>query len=312
MQADTLQNRRFVLDPRAAADLRVRLKSDPQSGLKEAAQQFESMMLQMMLKSMREATSQDGLTDSDQTRFYTSILDQQLSQDLSGKGALGFAKLIERQFGRSSGADGLPSSATASPMELMQQSLLSRQAAISAGQLGNIGAARNRGVNPLVPADEGAGNTQEFVNRLWPHALEAANSLAVPPQFLVAHAALESGWGKSEIRTADGRPSYNLFGVKAGRSWSGAAAEVRTTEYVNGEAQSTVERFRVYGSYAEAFRDYANLLKGSVRFSAAVGQQDGTRFARSLQQGGYATDPAYADKLSRIINGAALRQALAG
>jgi flagellar protein FlgJ len=128
----------------------------------------------------------------------------------------------------------------------------------------------------------------------------------------VAHSALESGWGKSEIRKADGSPTYNLFGVKAGRSWQGPTVEVQTTEYVDGVAQSLREKFRVYGSYAESFRDYASLLRNNARFSGVLGQQDGTQFARSLQQSGYATDPMYADKLGRIINGPTLRQALVG
>ena len=157
-----------------------------------------------------------------------------------------------------------------------------------------------------------AASSNEFVARLWPHAVSAANSLGVPAQFLVAQAALETGWGKSEIVLADGSPSYNLFGVKAGRNWTGQSVEVPTTEYVDGVAQSSRERFRVYGSYAEAFQDYANLLRANPRFSGVLGQQDGMQFARSLQQGGYATDPAYAEKLARIINGATLRQALSG
>lgn len=315
MKADDLNANRFVLDSKSTADLRVKLKADPQSGLKEAAQQFESMMLQIMLKSMRDATPMDGLMDSDQTRFYTSILDQQLAQNLSSKGSLGFAKLIEQQLGRNltaSGADG----GTASSLDVLQQSLLQRQAAMSAGQHVGAGAERIRGATvtsaPVEVTAAGEGGNRDFVNRIWPQAVEAANSLGVPAQFLVAHAALESGWGKSEIRQANGQPSYNLFGVKAGRNWNGASVEVQTTEYVNGEAQSVREKFRAYGSYAEAFRDYANLLKTNGRFASVLGQQDGTQFARSLQQSGYATDPAYADKLGRIINGTTLRQALAG
>ncbi|HET7776431.1 MAG TPA: flagellar assembly peptidoglycan hydrolase FlgJ, partial [Azospira sp.] len=133
----------------------------------------------------------------------------------------------------------------------------------------------------------------------------------VPAHFIVAHAALETGWGKSEIRRADGSPSYNLFGVKAGKGWQGATVDATTTEYVGGVAQTTKEKFRAYGSYAEAFRDYASLLQ-RPRFAGALGQQDGMEFARSLQQAGYATDPMYADKLGRIINGPTLRQALQG
>ena len=315
MKADDLNANRFVLDSKSTADLRVKLKADPQSGLKEAAQQFESMMLQIMLKSMRDATPMDGLMDSDQTRFYTSILDQQLAQNLSSKGSLGFAKLIEQQLGRNltaSGADG----GTASSLEVLQQSLLQRQVALSAGQYVGSGAERVRGAPAtsvqLDASTAGEGGNRDFVNRIWPQAVDAANSLGVPPQFLVAHAALESGWGKGEIRLANGQPSYNLFGVKAGRNWQGETVEVTTTEYVNGEPQQMREKFRVYNSYAESFNDYASLIRNNARFSGVLGQQDGTQFARSLQQSGYATDPMYADKLSRIINGTTLRQALAG
>ena len=316
MKADDLNANRFVLDTKTSADLRAKLKADPQAGLKEAAQQFESLVMQMMLKSMRDATSQDGLMDSDQTRFYTSILDQQMAQNLASKGALGFAKMIEQQLGRSMGAG--TSSDPATPLESMQKTLLQRQAAISASQNTGAGAERIRSAPTAsttaatAEVSGDAGKNRDFVNRTWQHAVDAANTLGVPPQFLVAHAALESGWGKSEIRAANGQQSYNLFGVKAGRSWSGPSVDVQTTEYVNGEAQSVREKFRVYSSYSEAFQDYAALLKNNTRFSGVVGQQDGTQFARTLQQGGYATDPAYADKLGRIINGSSLRQALVG
>ena len=306
MKSGDLNPNRFVLDLQASAQLRSRLKDDPQASLKAAAQEFESMMLQMLLKSMRDATPQDGLMHSDQTRFYTSILDQQIAQNLSGKGSLGFAKLIEQQLGQAT-ASPLPLDSTNS-LEALQQSLLHYQS------LRMQGAERIRSTTTVngPTANAEPGSNQEFVNRIWPHAVEAAGSIGVPPHFLVAHAALESGWGKSEIRTANGQPSHNLFGVKAGKSWSGASVEIQTTEYINGEAQSVRDKFRVYGSYAEAFRDYATLLKNSSRFSAVQGLQDGAQFARTLQQGGYATDPAYADKLGRIISGPTLRQALNG
>jgi len=312
MKAEDIQSNRFVLDLKAAAELKSRVRQDPQAGLKLAAQQFEGMLLQMMLKSMRDATSQDGPMDSDQTRFFTSIMDQQLAQNLSSKGALGFAKLIEQQLGRNL-ASGDPQS-TALPLEAMQQALLQRQAANSAYPL-SAGAERIRSAAATpaaVPSSDAASDPTDFVNRVWPHAVSAAQSLGVPPHFLVAHSALETGWGKTEIRSVDGSPTYNIFGVKAGRNWSGPSVEVQTTEYVNGVAQSTREKFRVYGSYAEAFADYASLLRNNSRFSGVLGQQDGVQFARSLQQSGYATDPMYAEKLGRIINGTTLRQALAG
>ena len=167
-------------------------------------------------------------------------------------------------------------------------------------------------VTAAPAATEPPASSKEFVNRVWPHAVEASRSTGVPPQFLVAHSALESGWGRSEIRKADGSSSFNLFGIKAGKNWTGQTVEATTTEYVDGQPQQVVERFRAYGSYEEGFRDYANLLRSNARYSAVIGSQDGTEFARRLQQAGYATDPMYADKLSRIINGPALRQALIG
>ena len=298
----------FVFDTKTTADLRLKLKQDPQTGLKQAAQQFEGMLLQMVLKSMRDATPQDGLMSSDQTRFFTSMLDQQVAQSLAAKGTLGFAKLIEQHLSQSATSD---IDAMGVTLTRLQQSFAERQAASSAASLAGVGSNARLSRNETAGAD-GSSSERDFVNRVWPHAVEAASSLGVQPHFLVAHAALESGWGKSEIRLPDGSSSFNLFGIKAGRGWQGASVEVPTTEYVNGVAQTVRESFRVYGSYGEAFQDYANLLRGNSRFSGVLGQQDGTQFARSLQQSGYATDPLYADKLSRIIGGATLRQALIG
>ena len=305
--------KRLAIDVRAAQDLRARFKENPQAGLKEAAQQFESLFLQMVLKSMREATPQDGLFNSDQTRFYTAMLDQQLAQDVAGKSGLGFARLIEEQLGRHLAAAGTagPASAAGSLPAMPLTMPEGRQA------VGPAATSATRPAEPalaalLASAGGESGSAREFVGRTWPHAVEASRSTGIPPQFLVAHAALESGWGKHEIRRADGTSSFNLFGIKAGKSWQGDSVMAQTTEYVDGEAQSVKERFRAYASYAEAFRDYAGLLRNNPRYGAVIGSQDGTEFARRLQQAGYATDPMYADKLARIINGPTLRQALIG
>ncbi|GBG00723.1 flagellar rod assembly protein FlgJ [Azospira sp. I13] len=347
MKADDFSTNRLAADVRQTEDLRLKLKQSPREGLKKVAQEFESLFLNMMLKSMRDTLPQDGMFSSDQTRFYTSMLDQQLAQKLSSSGQLGFARLIEQQMGRflppdpegaadgaaigvggqGSVGNGLSESAAAAGMspERMQQALLlareriaQKTAARNAAQAANAGAAAAVTANPAAATDESAASAgaagaggKDFVNRLWPHAVSASQATGVPAHFMVAHAALETGWGKSEIRRADGSPSYNLFGVKAGKGWQGATVDATTTEYVGGVAQTTKEKFRAYGSYAEAFRDYASLLQ-RPRFAGALGQQDGMEFARSLQQAGYATDPMYAEKLGRIINGPTLRQALQG
>lgn len=312
MSPDEIAGNRFVLDLKSAQDLRTKLQQDPKAGLRQAAQQFESMFLQMVMKSMRDATPADGLFNSDATRFYTSVLDQQMAQQLGASGQLGFAGLIEAQLGRMVGAGSPPMPAATAAVPSF-----AGQPGMPAGAI--QGAARIAGSAPAAVADtaasaSGAAATgpEGFVDRVWSHAVDASRQTGVPAHFLVAHAALESGWGRSEIVRGDGSTSHNLFGIKAGRSWQGETVEIMTTEYINGEPHHVRERFRAYASYADAFRDYANLLANNPRFSGVLGQQDGTAFARSLQQAGYATDPMYADKLSRIINGATLRRALVG
>ena len=296
----------FALDVRGLADLKRQVHENSPQGIKQAAQQFEALFLQIVLKSMREATPHESMFDSDQSRMYESLLDQQLAQVLSAKGkGTGLAAIIEKQLARA-GAEPqalgdlplLPAArpfalpATPAPMPLPQGA-------------GGAGAVEN-----LPNLDGAPPAARDFVNRVWPHAYEASRATGIPAHFMVAQAALETGWGKSEPRFSDGRPSYNLFGIKAGKSWNGPVVEAVTNEYVDGSTQKQVERFRAYGSYADAFRDYASLLTSNPRYASVVGSQDPSVFARGLQEAGYATDPMYAAKLERIIGGNALRLSL--
>lgn len=310
---------RAAFDVTAAQDLRSQFAKNPQEGLKAAAQQFETLFLQMVMKSMRDTVPGNGPLDSEQSRFYTGLLDQQMAQNLASSGrGVGFARLIEQQLGRTlasqpaeaGGEQAANAAASALPLAAPDARHLQFRA-IPSGLPTSMAYPRIENAAPAAASDIPA-SAREFVNRVWPHAVEASRSTGVPPQFLVAHSALESGWGRSEIRKSDGSQSFNLFGVKAGKSWTGETVEVATTEYVNGQPQQVVERFRAYPSYEASFRDYASLLRNNSRFSAVIGSQDGTEFAKRLQQAGYATDPMYADKLSRIINGPTLRQALIG
>lgn len=316
------QANRAAFDVSSAQDLRAQFAKNPQEGLKAAAQQFEMLFLQQVMKSMRDTVPQDGLMDSDSTRFYTGLLDQQMAQNLasSNKG-VGFARLIEQQLGRNLadpgvGQPAVPANAAGSDLPLsasdgrhLRNSPVPTTVPTSAYYTGPNAVASSAG---SAGANDAPASAKEFVNRVWPHAVEASRSTGIPPQFLVAHAALESGWGRSEIRKGDGASSFNLFGIKAGKNWNGASVEAATTEYVDGQAQVQTERFRAYSSYEECFRDYAALLRNSPRYGGVIGSQDGTEFAKGLQRAGYATDPAYADKLSRIINGPTLRMALLG
>lgn len=140
-----------------------------------------------------------------------------------------------------------------------------------------------------------------FVQRMWPHAKAAEKSTGLPAAWVVGQAALESGWGQRDIRDAQGLPSHNLFGVKAGRGWKGRTVAAVTTEYVNGVARKSVEMFRRYDSYAEAFADWASLMAANPRYRAVVEARSAREFAEGLEKGGYATDPAYGQKLKATI-----------
>jgi len=148
-----------------------------------------------------------------------------------------------------------------------------------------------------VPAHVGA-----FVQKLLPHAQAASAGTGIPARFMLGQAALETGWGKAEIRGAEGQNSHNLFGIKAGAGWKGKTVDIVTTEYVNGKPQKQVDTFRAYDSYADSFRDYARLLQNNARYQNVIAQgQDAAGFAHGLQQAGYATDPNYAQKLMSVI-----------
>jgi flagellar protein FlgJ len=321
-----------IFDVGSLATLKRQAKAGDPAANKVVARQFEALFLQMVLKSMRDATPRDGLFDSDQTRMYESLLDQQLGQALGGSNrGTGLAAMIEAQLSRQNkepqSFDGPLPLRPAAPNFLLPQTdkalPLRRDTAPSSIPLKNlpvgpssalppvVGEGGSHGVPTLVPVTASAAQ-RAFVDRLMPAALEAERSTGIPAQFMVAQAALETGWGKSEPRRADGSPSFNIFGIKAGGNWRGPAVEANTTEVVAGVAQTQIERFRAYASYEQAFNDYAHLLASNPRYAGVLGAQEPARFARGLQAAGFATDPQYASKLERIIGGSTLRQALNG
>ena len=295
-----------ALDLRGLADIQRQARSNDPAALKAVARQFEALFLQMVLKSMRDATPQEGLFDSEQTRMYQSLLDQQLSQVLSsGKGGLGLAAVIERQLARESATPAEAGESTGFDLQpLLRQLRLRRDGLPLNNPAPDSGAAAPAAVPPGLTFEATQSlptNAQAFVARVLPDAEAASRQTGVPAVFLIAHAALETGWGRGEPRDAAGKPSHNLFGIKAGAGWQGDSVEATTTEYVAGVAQRRVERFRAYGSYAESFRDYASLLVNNPRYAATLKATDAASFSSALQKAGYATDPTYAGKLTRII-----------
>lgn len=167
-----------------------------------------------------------------------------------------------------------------------------------------------RGANPTAPASRVAAasdgpasaGAKAFLAQHAQAARQAQASSGIPATFMVAQAALETGWGKHEIRFDDGRTSHNLFGIRAGANWKGPVAEIWTTEFINGAAQKVRGQFRAYGSYQESFNDYARLISQSPRYAYAMRSlADPQAFASALQQAGYATAPNYAQVLSSVI-----------
>jgi len=257
--------------------------------LKQAAGQFEAVFMNMLLKSMRDSLPKDGMLDSDTTRTYTSMFDQQLAQKLSDKG-VGLADMIVKQVSKQT-ID--PASLKLGAMST--QSTLDKLKSATAAATASGGASNG----PAAPL---SGAPKDFVQARWADAQAAAQSTGVPAQFILGQAALESGWGKRDIKFADGSTSYNLFGIKASPNWKGATVDAATTEYVGGVARKVTEKFRAYSSYAESFADYAKLLTSNPRYAGTLkGGNDAASFASNLQQAGYATDPNYARKLTSVI-----------
>ena len=280
-------------DARALDALRSRAAADPRGAVREASRQFEALFMNELMKSMRATAleADDGSGSLSGRNLSTSMLDGQFAQQLSGRlGGLSEAiqRQLERQMGLAPGPIPVTGSANNTPAPLAAQPQPVR-----------------------VPQAGAAGFVQQHMDA----AQRAQAETGIPAAFMVSQAALETGWGRKEIRHADGSPSFNLFGIKAGAGWKGPVAEVVTTEYVDGRPQKVTAKFRTYGSYAESFADYARLMTRSPRYAAATqavaAQSRGAatgdathaaRFATGLQQAGYATDPAYAEKLTRVIN----------
>jgi peptidoglycan hydrolase FlgJ len=272
-------------DARGLESLRLQAGKDPRGAVREAAKQFESLFMQEMLKSMRAATPATGLTDNQATKLGTELLDAQLTCVKDPKPG-GLADLISRQLERQMGI-------TPGPIPSTQ---------VSNNSLPTV---RNVNEQPKVPQKGALG----FVQQHNQAAITAAEKSGIPATFMLAQAALETGWGAKEIVGRDGTRSHNLFGIKAGSQWKGPTVDVMTTEYVDGQPQRMVQKFRAYASFTDSFADYARLINDNPRYAKARDAVANPKaFAQNLQAAGYATDPAYAQKLSAVIDTASRLQ----
>lgn len=338
---------------------------DSQSNIKKVAQEFESVFVNEMMKAMRKASDvfgDDNFLNSNESKTYRDMYDQQLSVTLSKSGnGIGLANVLERQLSKMKGGSHRPSPfPNVSSVEgdgettrsgafkavdpqrddskLLAQRRLSlpsrASSALQAGlaasggsegqalagadwansitrqtskvaplvSLGNESAATRRAVEASSSAGKSVfASAADFIETMLPMAEEAARKIGVDARYLVAQAALETGWGKSIIRQADGSSSHNLFGIKAHRGWDGDSAKVMTTEFQGGKAVKEAASFRTYDSFAQSFNDYVSFLQGNGRYEEALASTDNPeQFVRELQEAGYATDPQYARKISQI------------
>lgn len=312
MNGGELQKASVYTDFQGLSALRRGAGENAPEALKKAAQQFEAMFMQMMLKSMREAgASEEGLFDSDQTRLYQDMYDKQLSLSLSeGGNSIGLAKLLVQQLqsrvspqGDENGSTAAKSFATSLPVPERGNTTF----AVTKAE------APKRVEAPVSGEPERFDSPEQFVSTLWPHAVRTGRKLGVDPKAILAQAALETGWGKSVIQRGDGHSSHNLFNIKADHRWDGEKVVKQTLEYRHGVAVREQAGFRAYRSWGESFDDYASFLKDNGRYREALqAGGDAGRYVEHLQSAGYATDPAYANKIKRILNNDILAQADAG
>ncbi len=250
--------------------------------LQKAAEGFEGAFLKLLLKSMRDTIPEGGIFDRQQMAAFEEMRDGALADSLANRGATGIAQMVVRQLG----GEGV------SPQPL------------------NTAISHNRPPQPAAPAAlgqsrESASQTAKqraFIDQLLPAARRAAKALGIDATVIVAQAALETGWGQHIPKTADGSSSNNLFGVKADNRWQGNVTEQETTEFLGGRLRKVVAQFRAYGSAADSVSDYVRLISSSKRYAPALNAESAAQYLNALEDGGYATDPNYAEKIQAIIN----------
>ena len=250
----------YYADFNGLEGLKKGAKADDPKAIRAAAQQFESLFTDMMLKSMREAKLGQGLGDTQESDLYQDMYDQQLSLKMAQGKGIGLADMLVQQLTRNSAAKAAAGSAS--------------------------------------PAAASNADRISFVKSLEPYAEHAASQLGVSSDTLIAQAALETGWGQHVPASSNGSSSFNLFGIKAGGGWNGDAVSAQTTEYSLGSSSSISQPFRAYSSVQQGVNDYVTLLQRSSHYQRALGTGDDvSAFGSALARGGYATDPVYVQKL---------------
>ena len=292
--------------------LRLDAKHDPEAAMKKVAREFEALFVQIMLKAAREAGGQDGVMDSNESRLYHEMFDDQIALTVAEDGGMGIEQMLRRQFADQLRQHGADEDLTAKmlarlPARRAFPVLAHRQSAVDAvggndevvedvstWRAATASAARAGG------AEIDAGR-KHFADSLRQHAERAAAKLGTSAEILIAQAALETGWGKHVMPVPGGGSSHNLFSIKADPSWDGNTVTRSTLEFMEGRPVRINAGFRSYEDIGHAFDDYAEFIASNPRYQRALEKAaDPRAYVRELQRAGYATDPDYARKILQI------------
>lgn len=294
---------RVYTDVQGLEQLRYQSRTNPNAAKKEVAQQFESILMQMVLRSMRDASKafSSDLFGSDQMDFYQDMFDKQLSM-LTSNASTGFAAIIEKNIDQQYNPDSTaaPANASIAPLDtkptkpLFELNTVKEPATV---------VSKHEPLPPEAPKKNMFNSQEEFVKTLWTSAKSAAKTIGVDPKLLLAQAALETNWGKKIIPQGKESSSFNLFNIKADASWKKQTVAMDTLEQQEGVLSKQRATFRSYDSFMDSFKDYVHFLKQNGRYSDALSKAANPhQFAQALQTAGYATDTNYADKIMKIFS----------
>lgn len=294
-----MNDARVYTDLQGLDSLRAKSRSNPGAVKKEVAQQFEALLFQMVLRSMRDANNvfSSGLLGSNDMELYQDMFDKQLSLSLSQQG-LGFAKMIEESIDRQSGqfrSEKTP----ASPLESQQLTKMMIHPAKPASA-------------PVIEKEKSTFDSpKEFIRSMWHHAKQAAGLIGLHPGVLLAQAALETNWGKKIVTLASGGSSCNLFNIKSDPTWNKSSTAAATLEEKNGLIVKEKAHFKNYESYHESFMDYVRLISNNPRYKKALANVEHPKaYTEALQEAGYATDSQYSSKIMNIMKSSRFNEIL--
>ncbi|AKO52356.1 glucosaminidase [Marinobacter psychrophilus] len=314
MQDYRIQQANVYTDFEGLNALKTQARTDKESALREVARQFESLFLAEMLKSMRKAgdvMAEGNYLNTNESQAYRDMFDNQISLSMSGNQGTGLADALVRQLSpkvpgmRSDGSPLAGQKATLADYDRSVPPLSPRLPAEvkSVQQLAEALPVMADGSEDDAPLLARFDSPEQFVQTLLPMAQRIAKDSGINPRFMVAQAALETGWGKHMIEGESDSPSYNLFGIKADQRWQGDSVSITTTEFREGVPMKEQAEFRVYADYEASMRDYVDFLESNPRYRDVLAVADKpAQFAEKLQQAGYATDPNYAEKIRSIMN----------